>query len=153
MRRILSVLVLLGIIGSTRLAHADQDDAGFATAVVGGSLIGAGVLGLGTLVPLIGNAVTLGRHKPSHGWGVAGVVVGTLEAVAGTLTISIVNGSGFVAGIGTPFIAVGAANIGLGAASLVLSKRAERARLSIVPVSGLDSTGHQMFGAALRFTL
>jgi hypothetical protein len=153
MRRVLSVLVLLAIVWSTRPARADQDDARFAAGVASASLIGAGVVGLGTLVPLIGNAVKLGRHKPSHGWGVAGVVVGTLEAVAGTLTVSILGGSNFAAEIGTPFLAVGAANIGLGAASLVLSKRVDRARVSIVPVSGLDSTGHQMFGAALRFTL
>jgi hypothetical protein len=146
-KKLVCVLAVLASLTAHRVARADSTDAAVGTAIAGGISIAA-VTGAGSLVPLIGNSVTLGRHKPSRGWGIAGVVVGGLDVVGGALWLGLTSHYDFETAVGAPFVAVGAANILLGSVSLSLWNRE---RVSVLPVGGLDSTGRKMSGAAVRF--
>jgi hypothetical protein len=118
--------------------------------VVGGAVtIGANV------VTVIGSSVALGRKKPNIGFGVASLIVGSLDTVGGSLLLGYGATNDFSLGFGVTFLALGVTNLTLGIANVAMrSPRAPApAKASLYPIVGFDSSGHRMGGLGIRFVL
>jgi hypothetical protein len=159
-KTVIGILALAIVFGATRPAEACGSGGGGAALawgalVVGGSVGGAVLVGA-NIATITGGSLAISRHRESRAWAVGNLVVGTVDTVGSSLYLGMSGHNDIQLGVTVPFLALGAVNFGLGIANLAAPNRRsalERADLRLVPVSGLDSTGHQMGGVSLRFKL
>jgi hypothetical protein len=151
-----ALVAFVAVLSLTRPARADNDS-GIGVAIAG-AIAGGTALTAGSMIPLIGTSVAIAKHGAARGWGIASVVVGTATAVLGATYLGAFGHNEMQLAVCVPMVAVGGASIGVGIAGIAIGNHrggdtAGQARLSLVPVGGLDSTGHQMAGVGLRLTM
>jgi hypothetical protein len=153
-------LSVIAALAATRHAHACGQAGNGAAFVAYGALmtgvvVGSAVVIGGNVVTTVGGSVALAKKRPSLGFGIAGLVVGSLDVVFASLALAYGDRSDFNLGMSITFLAVGATNLGLGIANLAWrpKKPLDRAHLDVSPLFGRDATGRPMTGVGLRFVL
>ncbi|MCS6913987.1 MAG: hypothetical protein RMK29_02035 [Myxococcales bacterium] len=113
----------------------------------------------GSIVSIVGNAVTLAQRTPQRGWILSSYFFGTLNMVIAPLLL--VYGRdpspAFGLAMGTMHGVVGVVNFSLGVWGGVLWRRARRAEgggtaLSLVPIGGHDGAARPLAGLGLRLS-
>jgi hypothetical protein len=147
-----AIVVVLGVLAGARTARADDNNIGPIWVGIGiGAAVGVLVQGA-SVATIVGTSISLERGAMTRDWGLASLITGGIDVLCGSLVLGIGGPNPIQTGIGTPFILLGAVNVALGSTALAKSMERKKLRLGAVPIAGLDSTGHQMGGAALRFS-
>ena len=138
---VVSTLAALAMLFSPSRARADvvEPPTAFFLLPAGPGLL----VSTGAIVTTVGCAVTVGDEEPDRGWAVAGIVLGSLSLVSGSIYTGIVADGSAAPGL---FGTVATTNFMLGASSLTLgivgaTTDASPTTLGLIPRVAVDEKG------------